>query len=603
LITKNFIYFYFTNLAPVPQVPKPVPVIPAPKVDIVVAPTPASRIKDEPMTSPTIPKQPVEPKPAAAKPPPKKAEPKPKPPAPQPKELAAVPAIDKIPVPAQPVVQTMPKDHFRQCLKVLRRLGSRHCSLHFRAPVDPIAENIPHYPEVIKQPMDLKTMKAKLEAGKYHTLQAFEADFRLMMSNCFLFNQVGSFVYTQGQEMEELFDSEWTEVMEDAGVKVPELNITIVETPKGSSSTSSSSAPMTKSMSSSYPPPQPRATAPKPLPSSSDAHARSTSSAPTPPLPKASKPSTPKPPVPVYTPPSVPLGASSSSTVATTSSIHQKEKSVPTNVGPAGAASSSSSKSQSSSGSNSTNKSADMAKAKRLLVRVKNAPCASEFKEPVDPILQGIPLYPKIITSPMDLGTIERKIDEKRYRSIREIKDDLDLVISNCRKFNPRGCFVVDQADLLEGVINKDWENTFGNQTANGNDTSHANNTPASKAISATATTSSSTNSKPKSKAGKSEDESKTPVKESAQPAATTTRRPSATPKPKPAKVAEKVVEPPQEVLQKHMDRILKKAMNHKHSGPFHHPVGDFCLSHLHYLRSSHIPTLFFYYCRSTGRR
>lgn len=577
-----------------PQVPKPIPVIPAPKLDIAVSPSLASRIKDEPITSPTIPKQPVEPKPVATKPPPKKAEPKPKPPAPQPKELVAIPAVEKTPVPAPPVVQTMPKDHFRQCLKVLRRLGSRHCSLHFRAPVDPIAENIPHYPEVIKQPMDLKTMKAKLDAGQYHTLQAFEADFRLMVANCFSFNQVGSFVYTQGQEMEELFDSEWTEVMEDAGVKVPELNITIVETPKGSSS-ASSSAPLTASMSSSYPPSQPRSTTSKPLPTSSDTSVRSTSSAPTPPLPKASKPSTPKPPVPVYTPPSVPLGPTSSSSVPPTSSVHQKDKPVPTNVGPASAASSSFSKNQSSSSSSSANKAADMAKAKRLLIRVKNAPSASEFKDPVDPILQGIPLYPKIITSPMDLGTIERKIDEKRYRHIREIKDDLDLVISNCRKFNPRGCFVVDQADLLEGVINREWENTFGHQTVNGNDTNHANSTPVRKPTSATAiTTSNSTSSRPKSKAGKGEDESKAPVKESTQPAATAARRPSVTPKPKPIKVVEKVIEPPQEVLQKHMDRILKKAMNHKHSGPFHHPVGDFWLLRLNVPRSCNILTFYF---------
>ncbi|KAH7057737.1 hypothetical protein BKA57DRAFT_385108, partial [Linnemannia elongata] len=465
------------------------------------ASNPAKPSSTPPMTSPTIPKQVVEPKPATAKPPAKKAEPKPKPPAPQPKEVAAIPAVERAPVPIQPVVQTMAKDHIRQCMKVLRKLGSRHCSLHFRAPVDPIAENIPNYPDVIKHPMDLKTMKAKLESGQYHTLQAFEADFRLMMSNCFLFNPVGSFVYTQGQEMEELFDSEWAEVMEDAGVKVPELNITIVETPKGSSSSTSSSTPMTTSMPSNYPPPQPRTTTSKPLPSSSEANARSASSAPTAPLPKASKPSTPKPPVPVYTPPSVPLGPSSSSSVAPTASVHQKDKPAPTNAGPAGAASSSSSKSQSSSSNNSANKTADMAKAKRLLVRVKNAPCASEFKEPVDPILQGIPLYPKIITSPMDLGTIERKIDEKRYRNIREIKDDLDLVISNCRKFNPRGCFVVDQADLLEGVINRDWENTFGNQTTTGNEASHAHTAPTSKATSATATTtSSSASSKPKNK-------------------------------------------------------------------------------------------------------
>ncbi|KAG0279219.1 hypothetical protein BGZ95_001952 [Linnemannia exigua] len=552
---------------PVPQVSKPIPMTPAPKVVTAPSPSLAPRIKEEPITSPTIPKHPVEPKPAATKPPAKKAEPKPKPPAPQPKLVTASSVVDKVPAPSLPVVQTMPKDHFRQCQKVLRKLGNNSSALHFRAPVDPIAENIPHYPEVIKHPMDLRTMKANLEGGRYASLQAFEADFRLMMSNCFLFNGVGSFVYTKGQELEEIFDDEWKEVMEIAGVK----------TPKGSSS-SSSSMPATISMPSSYPPPQPRVTTSKPAPLLNDANPRSTASAPPPPLPKASKPSTPKPPVPVYTPPSVPLGVPSSSSSGTpTTSAHHKDKLSLTSSGQSVTpVSSSSSKIQSSgsSSSSSASKAADMAKAKRLLVRLQAVPCASEFKEPVDPILQGIPLYPKIITSPMDLGTIERKIDDKRYKNVREIKSDLDLVISNCRKFNARGCFVVDQSDLLEAEIEREWGSTFGDQVASGNDAGHASTTSTTNKVAPiTVASSTSASSKSKSKASKVEVESKPPAKESPQPATTATRRPSATPKPKPVKAAEKVVEPPQEILQKHMDRILKKATGHKHSKPFLTPV------------------------------
>ncbi|KAK3848138.1 MAG: hypothetical protein J3R72DRAFT_357988, partial [Linnemannia gamsii] len=457
--------------APVPTyttASRPIPMVSAPKVVTAPSPSLVPRIKEEPITSPTIsptiPKLPVEPKPPATKPPAKKAEPKPKPPAPQPKGIAASSVVDKVPAPSPPVAQTMPKDHFRQCQKVLRKLVNASSSLHFRAPVDPIAENIPHYPDFVKHPMDLRTMKANLEGGRYASLQAFEADFRLMMSNCFLFNGVGSFVYTKGQELEEIFDDEWKEVMEIAGVKVPELNITIVETPKGSSS---SSMPVTTSMPSSYPPPQPRVTTSKPVPLSNDANSRSTTSAPPPPLPKVSKPSPPKPPVPVYTPPSVPLGGPSLSSSSTpTSSAHHKDKLALTSSGQSTTPASSSSSKIQSSGSNSSsaNKAADMAKAKRLLVRLMAVPCASEFKEPVDPILQGIPLYPKIITSPMDLGTIERKIDDKRYKNIREIKYDLGLVISNCRKFNARGCFVVDQSDLLEVEIEREWVSTFGDQ-------------------------------------------------------------------------------------------------------------------------------------------
>src|SRR5438105_15829930 len=38
----------------------------------------------------------------------------------------------------------------------------------FRAPVDPIQLNIPDYFAVIKKPMDLETIRKKLDQGRYH---------------------------------------------------------------------------------------------------------------------------------------------------------------------------------------------------------------------------------------------------------------------------------------------------------------------------------------------------------------------------------------------------------------------------------------------------
>ncbi|KAI0074871.1 hypothetical protein K474DRAFT_1499959 [Panus rudis PR-1116 ss-1] len=47
-----------------------------------------------------------------------------------------------------------------------------------------------------------------------------------------------------------------------------------------------------------------------------------------------------------------------------------------------------------------------------------------------------VPDYYDVITTPMDLGTMLRKVKHKNYKSKREFKDDLDLIWSNCYTYN-----------------------------------------------------------------------------------------------------------------------------------------------------------------------
>ena len=69
----------------------------------------------------------------------------------------------------------------------------------FLEPVDPVALNIPQYFEIIKKPMDLKTMRMKLEKGTYNKADGecdfmgkFWKDLELMFSNAVNFNGAGS---------------------------------------------------------------------------------------------------------------------------------------------------------------------------------------------------------------------------------------------------------------------------------------------------------------------------------------------------------------------------------------------------------------------------
>lgn len=78
---------------------------------------------------------------------------------------------------------------------------------------DYVALNIPQYPSIVKKPIDLGTIRQKLEGGRYPMppFDAFEADMRLLFKNCYLFNPPGSPVNEWGQKLEEVFNRKWDE--------------------------------------------------------------------------------------------------------------------------------------------------------------------------------------------------------------------------------------------------------------------------------------------------------------------------------------------------------------------------------------------------------
>jgi bromodomain-containing factor 1 len=100
----------------------------------------------------------------------------------------------------------------RFCQEVLTEIKKpRHwqANQYFMAPVDPIALQIPTYFKIIKKPMDLSTVQAKLDANEYEKAKDFEEDVRLIFKNCFTFNKPGEIVYKSGQDLEKLFNEKW----------------------------------------------------------------------------------------------------------------------------------------------------------------------------------------------------------------------------------------------------------------------------------------------------------------------------------------------------------------------------------------------------------
>lgn len=93
----------------------------------------------------------------------------------------------------------------QRCLDVLKVLQIHPHGWVFNSPVDPIELGLPDYFEVVKRPMDLGTIKKRLENGCYHSLEVFQVDVNLTFENAMVYNPEGSVVYNMAKEMKDTF--------------------------------------------------------------------------------------------------------------------------------------------------------------------------------------------------------------------------------------------------------------------------------------------------------------------------------------------------------------------------------------------------------------
>jgi hypothetical protein len=85
---------------------------------------------------------------------------------------------------------------------------------------------------------------------------------------------------------------------------------------------------------------------------------------------------------------------------------------------------------------------ASLAECKRITEILLKSPGCAVFRNPVDPVRDGIPDYYKIIKQPRDLTTIRRHLDIGIYRSVEEWEADIDLIWANAEKFNGTGSMI-----------------------------------------------------------------------------------------------------------------------------------------------------------------
>ncbi|KAJ3093128.1 hypothetical protein HK102_007967 [Quaeritorhiza haematococci] len=381
----------------------------------------------------------------------------------------------------------------RRCKKILRKLNGHGVSYWFKQPVDPVAQNIPDYFTVIKHPMDLYTVKSKLESNQYTSLDAFARDVRLIFQNAITYNQAESQAHIDAKTLLAYFENEWAETVKNReATPAP----TATDTSRGSSNEKSpistattmseddvhrcerllkqckndvdqshrktmkkklregkygsfemfekelntvrsasrtekrlaSSEPVQRAKSPAKVEPSPANKREQSVEKRPEKRAKSTSKTPE----EASMPkprqATPKPPERTASPQPV---------LVKKEVIKEKEIS---QAAPKGLSSN------------------DRKRCMRVLKRLQGTKSALPFLNPVDPIALNIPNYFDVIKHPMDLSTIQRKLEAGEYATPIDCYGDFRLMLNNCFQFNPKGHPVVQEGEVLGQLLEKEWE-------------------------------------------------------------------------------------------------------------------------------------------------
>ncbi|XP_030673995.1 bromodomain-containing protein 3 isoform X1 [Nomascus leucogenys] len=116
-------------------------------------------------------------------------------------------------------------EHLRYCDSILREMLSKKHAAYawpFYKPVDAEALELHDYHDIIKHPMDLSTVKRKMDGREYPDAQGFAADVRLMFSNCYKYNPPDHEVVAMARKLQDVFEMRFAK-MPDEPVEAPAL--------------------------------------------------------------------------------------------------------------------------------------------------------------------------------------------------------------------------------------------------------------------------------------------------------------------------------------------------------------------------------------------
>ncbi|ELT92995.1 hypothetical protein CAPTEDRAFT_169335 [Capitella teleta] len=368
---------------------------------------------------------------------------------------------------------------------VLKALWKHQFSWPFHTPVDAVKLNLHDYYKIIKHPMDMGTIKKRLENQYYHRAQECIQDWNQMFTNCYTYNKAGEDITVMCQAVEKQF------VLKLSGMPPEEVEIQppqkkqskkTISAPATSTGTLNSSAaaavvppptPPPPASVSVPPPPPPATNSAPPAPASSSAmneydfpgtppeESLSGSSSVMGVLPPSQPTKTKKGvkrkadtttpsavfPTAPYDPPYEPVANKPKSLNARRESIRQikrPKKDIPEDHP------------QHSTKSKKMPLSEQMKYCSGVIKELfakKHAGYAWPFYKPVDADLLGLHDYHEMIKRPMDLGSIRQKLETREYESPAEFAEEVRLIFTNCYRYNPPESDVVMMAKKLQDVF------------------------------------------------------------------------------------------------------------------------------------------------------
>eukprot|EP00039_Didymoeca_costata_P018465 m.333550 g.333550 ORF g.333550 m.333550 type:complete len:922 (+) comp17171_c0_seq1:156-2921(+) len=270
---------------------------------------------------------------------------------------------------------------------LMKALQKHEFAWPFLKPVDPVKLNLPTYFDVIKHPMDLSTVKKKLQNRQYQSGQEALNDLNLMFKNCYTFNRPGDDVVLMAEKLEAAMKEEVKKMPTPEVEMVPGVG----KRPKvaRTSGTFSPSSDVANSAKKGGDVRRPSRSAPRPATKETPGDATLSLGLPV-----------------------------SSGSKKKKSTLSPRMKFCQAII--------------------------------RELCGKKHEEYAWPFYKPVDFVALGLHDYPTIIKKPMDLETAKKNLDDNTYSNADEFLADIRLIFRNCYKYNPPDHDVVAKGKKLE---------------------------------------------------------------------------------------------------------------------------------------------------------
>nr|XP_019967392.1 PREDICTED: bromodomain-containing protein 3-like isoform X2 [Paralichthys olivaceus] len=137
-------------------------------------------------------------------------------------------------------------EQMKHCDAILKEMLSKKHAAYawpFYKPVDAEALELHDYHDIIKHPMDLSTVRKKMDKGEYSDPQSFATDVRLMFSNCYKYNPPDHEVVAMARKLQDVFEMRFAKIPDEGlEVSVPSTTPLVSKSTASSDSSNNSSS-------------------------------------------------------------------------------------------------------------------------------------------------------------------------------------------------------------------------------------------------------------------------------------------------------------------------------------------------------------------------